>query len=137
MRLLPDRLLAIGQGEEPACHPLAGEDRQRHVVEQRQLVEEVDDLEAARDAGLDAGVHVLFRDVLAAEADLPAVGQDQPADQVHQAGLPGAVGADQREDLAFADGEVDFVDGVGVAEVLGQLGGLEEIHLASRLLATA
>src|SRR6267378_466879 len=136
-RLLPHLVVAIGQGEEPARHALAGEDGERHVVVERKLVEEVHDLEAPRDAGLDAAVHRQRGDVLAAEHNAPAVGMEEPADQVHHARLARAVGADQRQDLAFLDLEVDVVDGVGLAEGLAQLLGLEEVHCADRLLTAA
>ena len=46
---------------------LAGEDRQRHVVERGEIVEDVDELEAAGDAGLHALGHGQPRDVLALE----------------------------------------------------------------------
>src|SRR6266446_3538515 len=135
--LLPDRVLAIGQREEAARLALAREDGQAHVVEQGQLVEEVDDLEAARDARLDPALHGLRGDVLTAEEDPTTVGGQEAADQVDQARLARAVGADQRQDLALADGEVDLVDGVRVAEVLLQLGGLEKVHARrNRLSAT-
>src|SRR6267143_654655 len=94
-RLVPNLVVAIGQGEEPARHALA------------------------------------------AEHDAPAVGMEEPADQVHHARLARAVGADQRQDLAFLDLEVDVVDGVGLAEGLAQLLGLEEVHCADRLLTAA
>src|SRR5207237_1319486 len=81
-RLLPDGAVAIGEGEELPRHALAGEDRERHVVQERQLVEEVDELEAARDPGLDAIVDRLRGDVGAAEDDAPAVGAKEPADEV-------------------------------------------------------
>src|SRR5207237_8208352 len=60
-----------------------------------------------------------------------------PADQVHQAVLAGSVGADQRDHLALADDEVDLVDGVRIAEVLGQLLRHQITHGANRLLASA
>src|ERR1700694_5714044 len=136
-RLIPYLGVAIGQGEEPARHALSGEDGERHVVEERELVKEVHDLEAPRDAGLDPAVHRQRGDVLAAEHDAPAVGMEEPADQVHHARLARAVGANQRQDLAFLDLEVDLVDGVGLAEGLAQLLGLEEVHAWDRLLAAA
>src|SRR5205823_3286696 len=109
-----------------------------HVVEDGQVVEEVHHLEAAGDARRDPVLHGLLGDVLAAEVDGPAVGRIEAAAEVHQAGFPRAVGADQGEDLAFPDGEVDLVHGVRIAEILGELRGLQERrHLANRLLAIA
>src|SRR5574342_650495 len=48
--LLPDRLLVGGERPEAARHPPARKDRERDVVEHRELVEEAHDLEAPRDA---------------------------------------------------------------------------------------
>src|SRR2546426_7949230 len=137
VRFLPDGAVVIGEGKEPARLSFAGEDGQRDVVDDGQLVEEIDDLEAARDARLDTVLHRPASDLLAAEHDAAAVWLEQPADQVHQAGLAGAVGADQRDHLALADDEVDLVDGVRIAEVLGQLLRHQITHGANRLLASA
>src|SRR5437764_1209619 len=63
--IFPDRAVVIRQSEEPAGLSLAGKDGERHVVDDRQLVEEVDDLEAPGDAALDAVLHRLVRDVFA------------------------------------------------------------------------
>src|SRR5512140_581731 len=136
-RLAPDLSVVVGEGEEEARLALAREDRKRDVVEQGQLVEEVDDLEAARDAGGDAAVDGGPGHVLAAEEDLAAVGREEAADQVDEAGLAGAVGADQREDLAFDDAEVHVVDGARLAEVLLQLAGLEQRRHRASLLRPA
>src|SRR5438067_1025223 len=136
-RLPPYGPVAIRQRPELPRLSLPGKDGKRDVVEDRQLVEEVDDLEAAGDAGLDAALHGGLGHVFPAEVDRSAVGRKEPADEVDEARLPRAVGADERDDLAFADGEVDRVDGVRLAEVLGELLGLEEVHRAVRLLAAA
>src|SRR6266536_1390146 len=136
-RLLPDGVMEIGQRPEEARQPLAGKDGERHVVEDRQLVEEVDDLEAARDAGLDAAVHRLVGDIGAPKENLSAVGLDETADEIHEARLPRAVGADQRQDLALANVEFYLVDHVGLDYVLGLLLRLEEVHRETRLLARA
>src|SRR4029450_9993043 len=85
----------------------------------------------------DPAIDRLVGDVLPAEEDLPAVWLEQAADQIHQAGLPCTVGADQGDHLAVADGEVDLVHGVGLAEVLGQLAGLEQVHREVHLLTRA
>src|SRR3954469_9157096 len=84
VRLLPDAALVIGQREELLRLALAREDRERDVVEHRQLVEEVDDLEAARDPRLDPGLHRLVGHVHAAQENLAAVGRKEAADQVDQ-----------------------------------------------------
>ena len=44
-----------------------------------------------------------WRDVLALEDDLAGLGLQQRADDVDERGLAGAVGADQRDELALLD----------------------------------
>ena len=54
------------------------------------------------------GLHrVGVGDVAAVEEDRPADRVDQPADRLEQRRLAGAVGAEQRDDLALADLDVD------------------------------
>src|SRR3546814_4007801 len=54
-------------------------------------------------------------DVVAGEAD-PTGGGHEPADGVHERGLAGPVGADQADDLARGDVEVDVADDRAPAE---------------------
>src|SRR5262249_20556403 len=68
------------------------------------------------------------RDVGALEVDAPGVGRNQPADQVDQGGLAGAVGPDEGQHLARADREVHVIDRVGLPERLAELRGLEDVH---------
>src|SRR5262249_32142226 len=89
------------------------------------------------DAGLDAPLHRLVGDIGASKENPSAVGLEQATDQIDQARFARAVGADQRQDLALADREVDLVDRVGVAEVLGELLGLEGVHGERRPLPRA
>ena len=131
--LLPHRPVALGQGEELSRLALAGEDRQRHVVEGGELVEQVDELEAPRDPGPDALVDGLMGDVGPAEEDLPLVRGQEPADQVHERGLAGPVGADQGQHFALFHHEVDVVDGVGLAEILHELVSRKQGHGVYRL----
>ena len=64
---LIDVVVEMGERGQMRGLALAGEDRQRHVVERGEIVEHVDQLEAAGDAGLHALGHGQPRDVLAAE----------------------------------------------------------------------
>ena len=121
--------VALGQGRHPPCLALPGEDRERDVVLYRHLVEQVDELEAPRDPLADALVDGLACDVRAVEDDAARVGTQEPADQVHQRGLPGAVGADQPQQLTLVHDEVHVIHGVGVAEPLPDPGGLEQGHV--------
>src|SRR5262249_29261263 len=107
------------------------EDGQGHVVQRAQLVEQVDELEAPRDPQLDLPVDRRRGDVGVAEQDPAGVDRDEPADQVDEGGLPRPVGADEGEHLTLRRLEVDVVDGVGLAEVLGELLGAEDAHAAA------
>ena len=51
---------------------------------------------------------------------LPGVGREQPADHADGRGLAGAVRAEEADDLAAVDREVDMVDHGPAAEALGQ-----------------
>ena len=68
------------------------------------------------------------RDVLAVEDDRAAGRPKKAAQQVEAGGLAGPVGANQADDLALVDGEVDAVDGRQPAEEPRELTGLEEGH---------
>ncbi len=64
---------------------------------------------------------------LAEHLDLALVGVGQPEEHVDRRGLTGAVGAEERDDLALADREVDAVDGADAAERLDEgVGGYGE-----------
>ena len=67
-------------------------------------------------------------DIGALKENLPAVGLDEAADEIHQTRLPRAVGADQRQDFPLGNGEIDIVDRMSVAEELGELHRLKEAH---------
>ena len=51
------RVIEVRERRQIGGLALAREDRQRHIVERGQVVEQVDDLEAARDSRLDALGH--------------------------------------------------------------------------------
>src|SRR5581483_3105264 len=107
---------------------LARKDGERDVVERREVIEQVDDLEAARNSRLDAIGHADVGDVVAPEQDLSGIGREQRADHIDERRLSGAVWTDQRDELALGDGQIDVVDGMRVAEILLQTDGFEEIH---------
>ena len=58
----------------------------------------------------------------------PVVGLREAEDHVDGGGLAGAVGAEEGDDLALLEGEVDAADGVDGAEVLGDPGDLDGGH---------
>ena len=83
----------------------------RHVREQRVVLEDrVDVARVGRQAG----------DVGAAQLDRAGVGDREAGDQPQRRRLARAGGAEQREELALGDVEVDAVDGGEVAVALGQ-----------------
>src|SRR4030081_408127 len=124
--LVADVLVVLGQRGDLHGLAIAREDRHRDIVENGQPVEQVDDLEAARNAGLDPFVHGRERDVVALEQDLAAVGREMRADEIDERGLAGAVRADEREKLPLVDCEVHVVAGAGLAELLAEIDGLEK-----------
>ena len=86
----------------------------RHVVEQRQV------LEGAADAERGARVAALSRGDVAAVGRTAALGRPVAAgDAIHDRGLAGAVGADDREQLAVFDGEADIGQRPDAAEAQG------------------
>ena len=52
-----------------------------------------------------------LRDVLAAEPHVPRLGPDEPREHTERRRLPGAVGADEGDDLAVAHPERDALEG--------------------------
>jgi hypothetical protein len=90
------------------AHPdvAAGED----VVEHRHVREEGDVLEGAGDAQLGGLVGLHPHDRLALPADVALLGPVHLVDAVEDRRLAGAVGADDREQLALVDVERHPVD---------------------------
>jgi hypothetical protein len=81
------------------------------VVEHGEVREQLDVLEGAGDAerGDPVGPHA--HDRLALPADVALLGLVHLVDAVEDGRLPGAVGADDGEQLAGVDGEADVVEG--------------------------
>ena len=65
------------------------------------------------------------RDVLAVEDDGAPRRSQEPAQEVEAGRLAGPVGADQADDLALVDGEVDAVDGGQATEEPGEMPGAD------------
>src|ERR1700740_2486057 len=63
------------------------------------------------------------------EDDFSGGGIELGADDVAEGSLPGSVGADHGNKLAFCNGQVDVVDSVRVAEIFLQVDRLQESHL--------
>src|SRR6185369_13080159 len=132
-RLVPHRGVRGREREQPAGAALAGEDREGHVVVHAELVEQVDELEAPRDAELDLVVDGGARDVRPLELDAAGIGRDQAADQVDQGRLARPVGADEGQHFARGHREIHVVHRVGLPEGLAELGGLEDVHAQAAL----
>jgi hypothetical protein len=86
------------------------------VVEHRHAAEQRDVLEGAREPELGALRGGQAGDVLAAEADVAAVGPVEAGNGVEQRGLAGAVGADHGRDGTGRYFEADAVQGRHAAE---------------------
>jgi hypothetical protein len=78
------------------------------------------------DAHAGAGIQGLASDVVAGYADGPRRCLDQAFGRAQRAGLTGAVGAEQAEDLAWQDFERDIPDGLEIAVVDVQVFNLED-----------
>src|SRR5262249_32129628 len=67
-------------------------------------------------------------DAAAGQGDVAAIGHELPVDHVEAGRLAGAVGTDQRQELAVAQLKADVLDGVHAAECLGQVAHGEDAH---------
>ena len=107
--------------QEPSLRALRGGIlRDPEVLPDRQLPEQPDVLECARNALRDPQVRRRRGDVGASEPHLAGGRREQTADQVDDRALARAVGADETENLALRNGEIDAVDRAHPAEMLGQ-----------------
>ena len=123
-----------------AVEPHRLEDRQdvlldRQAAEDRRLLRQVADALARPD------VHRIVGDVVAVELDAPRVGRGQADRHVERRGLAGAVRAEQADDFARRDVEVDAAhDGaaaVGLRQVVGAECGHQWAERAARAAAAA
>ena len=89
-----------------------------HVLERRQIGEQADVLEGARDAGGGDLVRLEPGERAAVERERARVGRVDPGQHVEQRRLAGAVRADQAVDLARRDGERHLVQRLHAAEAL-------------------
>lgn len=86
------------------------------VVHDAEIAEDAPELERARDASGREPFRRQTRDVTAFEANLASVGPVQPGDEIEQRRLAGAIGADDADELALGEIEVDRVDRGEAAE---------------------
>ncbi|MGX1297675.1 hypothetical protein AB7M75_007583 [Bradyrhizobium ottawaense] len=100
----------------------------QEVGEHGRVLEQLDVLEGAGDAELGDVVRRLFGDILILEEDAARGRPVDPRDQVEDRALAGAVGTDNREDLALLDRERDRVDRFQPSEMQRQILGAEIAH---------
>jgi hypothetical protein len=123
--LATDARRAHDRAEQPAFQ--AGVHADEHVLERRHVLEEADVLERPADAALGDRVRRHTGHVLAVEDDLAGGGLVHAREHVEERRLAGAVRADQADDLAPRDREVDVVGRDEPAELLADFVGDEEV----------
>ena len=82
-------------------------------------------------------VHRQVSNLDAVEADPAAVGGNQAGDHVEHRRLAGAIGADQRVDVAALDAQVDVAHRGEAFEFLHQVGGFQDVRLVGHLVVQA
>ena len=107
---------------------LVGVAAEQEVLEHGGVLEQLDVLEGPRDPAPGDLVGRHARDVLAVEDQASGRWLVDARDQVEDRRLPGAVGADDREDLAGLDREAHPVDGPDAAEAHPEVVDREEAH---------
>jgi hypothetical protein len=100
----------------------------QQIAQHGRILEQFDVLEGAGDAEFGDAEGRLLGDVLILEIDLARGRAVDPRDQVEDRTLAGAVGADDREDLALLHREADGIDRLQAAEMQRQIFGAEIAH---------
>src|SRR5581483_1106993 len=103
-----------------------------HVVEYRHLAEQADILKCAADARARDLVRRQAPEGALLEADLSFFRMVKTGQHVEKRCLAGAVGADERGDAVFFDGEIDALDSDEAAELFRYAAGFEQRHLFPR-----
>src|SRR3974390_3175148 len=116
-----------GAAESKDFAMVAGK-RQLHVLGHRHGAKGRRDLKRAADAEPPDLARRQPDDAMAGKADVPVVGSQLPVDDVEAGRLAGAVGADQRKELPFADIEADIGERAHAAECLAQAAHREDAH---------
>ena len=101
----------------------------QEVREHGGIFEQLDILEGAGDAEPGNAVGRLLRDVLILKEDLSRGRAVNPRDQVEDRAFAGAIGPDDRQDLALLHREADGVDRLQAAKMQRQVFGAEIAHL--------
>ena len=110
---------------------VVAEEGRLHVLQRAEAAKDAGDLERAAQAAAAEPMRGQPADLLAAEVDPPGVVPQIAADQVEERGLAGAVGTDDRPQVAGLDRQVHAVHGLDAAEVLAQAENGEDQALAA------
>src|SRR5919201_5097653 len=113
---------------EPEDLPVVTHQRHLHVLGNRHRAEGGRDLKRAPDAEAPYLARLETDDAAMREFAVAAIGCELPIDHVEAGGFARAVGADQRQELAFADVEADILDRMHPAERFGQVADAEHAH---------
>ena len=106
--------------------------RHPKVLPDRKVAEQADVLKRARHARRQRPVRLCAGDVAILEHDPSAGDRQDAADQIDRGALARAVGADQAEDLALLDREIQLIDGTDTAEMLAEGFEFQYRHWPSR-----
>ncbi len=101
------------------------------IVKDAQLAEDAAVLE---DAGQSAGGDAVWGetgDLLSIQDQAAFGGFVKTGDDVEHRGLPGAIGADQPDDMSFFEGQIEIGDSNQTAEAHGEMLDLEYFHFAA------
>ena len=104
--------------------------RHPQVLPHREAAEEADVLEGARDAESQALVRRQAIEGFTVKKDFAARAAKKPGHDVHRRAFAGAVRADQADDLALGDREIEVIDRAHAAEVARHAAQLK--HVPSR-----
>jgi hypothetical protein len=106
------------RGAEPEDLLVMAHQCHLHVLRHGHRPERRGDLEGTADAAPPDIARVQAHDTAVLETDVAAIGRELAVDHIEAGRLPGAVGADQRQEFAFTDVEAHVVDRVHAAERL-------------------
>jgi len=96
--------------EKAGALSLLGKHGHLHILEHREPVEDIGDLEGPRDASSAYLVSWELTDIFALENDSAPVRAKDACDQIEQGRLAGPVGPDNRDELALLYGQICSID---------------------------
>src|SRR5262249_52862106 len=111
---------------EPGGSSQPRHDRSLERLEHREIGKDLDELERARHAQARQPHRAGAADVAVLESHPSGARPDDTRQDIDQGRLAGAVGADDRDELAVADGEAHAVEGAELAVELAEPVGFED-----------